>query len=29
MRKIKIGKGAPKAITATARKIACLFFIDC
>lgn len=26
MRRIKISKGAPKAITATARKIACLFY---
>jgi hypothetical protein len=26
MRRIKIGKGGPKAITATARKIACLFY---
>lgn len=26
MRRIKIGKGTPKAITATARKIACLFY---
>lgn len=26
MRRIKIGKGVPKAITATARKIACLFY---
>ena len=26
MRKIKIGKGVPKAIAATARKIACLFY---
>lgn len=26
MRRIKISKGSPKAITATARKIACLFY---
>ena len=26
MRRIKISKGTPKAITATARKIACLFY---
>jgi transposase len=26
MRRIKVSKGAPKAITATARKIACLFY---
>ncbi|MCC8398180.1 MAG: hypothetical protein LN569_02595 [Rickettsia endosymbiont of Labidopullus appendiculatus] len=26
MRRMKIGKGTPKAITATARKIACLFY---
>ena len=26
MRRIKVGKGAPKAVTATAIKIACLFY---